>query len=663
MAGTSPRAHRERTILARAKPHPKLHAHPLIPGTTCLWTPCLPRPASGHPSPPLPPSGQPFSPTRPCRYSSAFYLVKWLGKPRWDVSWEDAATLDTPWSRRLIAASISSETDGSRASGRPLLPPCHPLVDLLPTLPSPDAAKAGDAAHVGRTGATPGTSASPAPAPAAGSAPAPAATGADARTHLPPGWSAMQKVSKSGKAYTRYVGPGGRVADSKPKAWAIAGAQEEGSAGAGATGPKSHTPSRGQGASAACPPMAVLPSSVAYGAAGQPGTPPATSSQLSSLERAAAKPGSYIGYLCYLREHRARLRAAAPGCTGKQLEKAAAEEWKSLPHEERAPVIQRARELMDQKLEAARGGADSDPRVVIGREETGTGATGDRGGRAAVAAGVNGRGRRACECCGELDQRDALRCNTCAARRHLMCFFPPLVEADAVPWVCEACTDAAMAGQQLRCVPAAGEEIEVEVSQPESAGGAGCWTPAVVRRQLAEGRFSAVIGGDEDFVEEFGMESEGEQWRRAMATIAELERRRAETQAARGDTLARRRREAEGARLDTEVQSAPLLDKVEQLYRDGLVIADGAITPQQARPSSDRNSTRPAPRAAGREKKNYARRSRRGLTRKENASACCRPRARPPPPLRPVHHPGAASSVLAAWGLLPQHPFPARTAL
>ena len=52
--------------------------------------------------PPLPP------PLLPRRYSAAFYLVKWLGKPSWDVSWEDAATLDTPWSRKLIVAFLQS---------------------------------------------------------------------------------------------------------------------------------------------------------------------------------------------------------------------------------------------------------------------------------------------------------------------------------------------------------------------------------------------------------------------------------------------------------------------------------------------------------------------------------------------------------------------------
>ena len=33
------------------------------------------------------------------RDSTAYFLVKWLGQERWDVSWENAKTLDTAWCR------------------------------------------------------------------------------------------------------------------------------------------------------------------------------------------------------------------------------------------------------------------------------------------------------------------------------------------------------------------------------------------------------------------------------------------------------------------------------------------------------------------------------------------------------------------------------------
>ena len=35
----------------------------------------------------------------PRRESAARYLIKWLGRSTSEVSWEDAKTLDTAWSR------------------------------------------------------------------------------------------------------------------------------------------------------------------------------------------------------------------------------------------------------------------------------------------------------------------------------------------------------------------------------------------------------------------------------------------------------------------------------------------------------------------------------------------------------------------------------------
>ncbi|KAL3928125.1 MAG: hypothetical protein SGPRY_002523, partial [Prymnesium sp.] len=55
----------------------------------------------------------------------------WLGRESWDVSWEDAKTLDTPWCRRLVRDFVASEP--SRRATAPLLPPSHPLVDRLRT--------------------------------------------------------------------------------------------------------------------------------------------------------------------------------------------------------------------------------------------------------------------------------------------------------------------------------------------------------------------------------------------------------------------------------------------------------------------------------------------------------------------------------------------------
>ena len=63
------------------------------------------------------------------RDSSAHYLVQWLGKPKWDVSWEHAKILDTAWSRKLISKYVA-ETEPARKGISPILPPCHRLVDL-----------------------------------------------------------------------------------------------------------------------------------------------------------------------------------------------------------------------------------------------------------------------------------------------------------------------------------------------------------------------------------------------------------------------------------------------------------------------------------------------------------------------------------------------------
>ena len=73
------------------------------------------------------------------RGSSAHYLVKWVGRQLWEVSWETAKELDTPWSRKLIKGYMETER---RAEGEPsILPPSHALIDrqarvkeLAPTL-------------------------------------------------------------------------------------------------------------------------------------------------------------------------------------------------------------------------------------------------------------------------------------------------------------------------------------------------------------------------------------------------------------------------------------------------------------------------------------------------------------------------------------------------
>ena len=59
------------------------------------------------------------------RGSSAHYLVKWMGRPTWDVSWEEAKTLDTAWSRKLIRSYLGESL------------PARRQLSLLPVLQAP----------------------------------------------------------------------------------------------------------------------------------------------------------------------------------------------------------------------------------------------------------------------------------------------------------------------------------------------------------------------------------------------------------------------------------------------------------------------------------------------------------------------------------------------
>ena len=66
----------------------------------------------------------------------------------------------------------------------------------------------------------------------------------------------------------------------------------------------------------------------------------------------------------------------------------------------------------------------------------------------------------------------------------------------------------AAAGSEL---PVVGEYIEVEVEEGETGVQ---WHPAVVERMIGLGRFAACINGEASFVEEYGPEDEGTEWRR-----------------------------------------------------------------------------------------------------------------------------------------------------
>ena len=127
------------------------------------------------------------------------------------------------------------------------------------------------------------------------------------------------------------------------------------------------------------------------------------------------------------------------------------------------------------------------------------GAAGGRGGRKA-----GGQQGRPCECCGEADGRDAVRCGTCPARRHLMCFFPPLADAcEAAGWQCDGCVRAVASGGVLRSLPAVGETIEVDIAEVRDLGRYGeIWSTSPRREIWGDlGRYGEIWGDMVDIAE------------------------------------------------------------------------------------------------------------------------------------------------------------------
>ena len=62
-------------------------------------------------------------------------------------------------------------------------------------------------------------------------------------------------------------------------------------------------------------------------------------------------------------------------------------------------------------------------------------------------------------------------------------------------------------------MPKEGDYLEVEVNLDEADGGGTAWRPAVVvTLDPKVQRFSAIVNGDDDFVEEYGMQDEGTEW-------------------------------------------------------------------------------------------------------------------------------------------------------
>jgi len=68
---------------------------------------------------------------------------------------------------------------------------------------------------------------------------------------------------------------------------------------------------------------------------------------------------------------------------------------------------------------------------------------------------------------------------------------------------------------EVGCVLEVGSEVEVEVGDKERAR----WRSSEVRALLSSGRFLVCVDGDEDFIEEFGPDDEGVEWRRKPARL------------------------------------------------------------------------------------------------------------------------------------------------
>lgn len=87
------------------------------------------------------------------------------------------------------------------------------------------------------------------------------------------------------------------------------------------------------------------------------------------------------------------------------------------------------------------------------------------------------------------------------------------IESDATPGLVRSASTLVPLVDPER-VPKAGDLLEVEVAETEEQGGGVAWKPSMVREVLANQRFVACVNGEEDFLEEYGMEDEGKEWRK-----------------------------------------------------------------------------------------------------------------------------------------------------
>ena len=629
------------------------------------------------------------------RESSARFLVKWLGRASTEVSWEDATTLDTAWSRKLICDYVTRIEPAKRASAQ-LLPPCHPLVDTLSATASAAGAASGPSSKGGGVPAetkalAPDTEAVGAGArlletltvlcnarvPAshplsplaretvrvlrttqhprcAGLAPwlpivdpasqqacaavEKAATAlADAAALLDPdGFSKPAAAGAANRAPRRKAGKHRGFGEEEEDTPVLRAAPpptlgEALAAGAALDGAKTASllGTLHAFAKRASPPAHVL-APAALGAArllvwlehpewakpqgswemavevgtkalralrasfdsmlGAP--PPAASNEATAaMAAAAATANTYRSYLCYLKEHRERLRCAAPSLTAGELDVRAAVEFTQLDKAARAALDVRA-------LQTFRENVHSVPPALAGTARRGAGAK-DAGAQSSAPSGGGGaaRGeskrRRPCIVCRELDRRDCLTCVSCGNRKHLMCCWPPVATApEGEDWTCDECRCAVPA---LR-VPKPGDELEAEVQENEANGGSITWKRAVVLKSAPHERFVLMINPDEedDFIEEYGMADEGKEWRRPASALQTLAAARKAAEEAVLEVATEKQERAAALARDVAPRVPPttpadkkLLSLVEELYRDGVTVLVDGITPEQVELAED----------------------------------------------------------------------------
>jgi len=336
--------------------------------------------------------------------------------------------------------------------------------------------------------------------------------------------------------------------------------------------------------------------------------------QLDAQRLATHKGTSYQGFLLYLREERPRIRAALPEVSSREIEKAAATEWKDLEPTRKRQCISRAAEVIGSNKAAREkaanadddddeGAMDSPVSKAVGSSKAASSKAVDRGGggggdekekgRHRCGGGGGGGRRQPCDVCGTNDKRDFVECCECDARTHLMCFWPPWeAVSKGDKWRCSRC--ACTPPPPLHeLAPAPGEAIEVEVghlSEPPLEA----WKPAtVVRLKPGSGgsRFTAKVdlsggggkggggggggGGedDDDVVEECAVSEHAREWRRPQATAERIDAEREARGAAAAANAALVAQLEGDLAADARPTPSELLPLVEELYRDGMVDA------------------------------------------------------------------------------------------